>query len=176
LAHIKKPWNSLGHSAVVDTHQSAQRALDKPGRNKYKCVHYDPETCLCEMNNIGCVGPSNSLCPDYCTNPGLAKEPPNRTYSSRRSVPVHPPKPKQTIQPKPQPKSAKPPKPTFDYSSVSIGMSVKHMNAGKGKITKIDPAKKTVTVRIAGDEIVFPFPDSFINGYLTLLAQDNDPK
>lgn len=182
MARTKNPWNGLGNSAVFDTHQYAQRAQDRPGKNKYKCVHYDPETGLCEMNNIGCVGPSNSLCPDYCTNPGHAKQPPNTNLRMARpakssNIPViitrqqAPQKP--APQPRPQPKQIPPPKPKFDPATVSVGMMVKHINAGKGTVVKIDTVRKAITIRIDGIDTAFPFPESFIKGYLKVLPQDN---
>lgn len=174
MAYRKNPWNGLGNSALVDTHQYAQRAQDKPGRNKYKCVHYDPETGLCEMNNIGCVGPSNTLCPDYCTPPCHAKQPPDRSVHIQR-----PPRTMKAPQPfsKPaiKPKPPAPPVQKFDPASISVGMTVKHINAGKGTVVSIDTTKKVIVLRIAGNDTAFPFPDSFDKGYLQISpCKDNN--
>ena len=35
-------------------------------RSRTKCIHYCQEIKTCNKLNIGCVGPSNPLCKDYC--------------------------------------------------------------------------------------------------------------
>ena len=180
MAYLKKAWNVLGHSAVVDTHQYARQVQEKPGRNKYKCVHLDQETGLCEMNNIGCVGPSNSLCRDYCTNISRAKQPP--CSELHNPLPIQPPSlQRNTVKrttPVPsvnRPQQKSPSRPAFDIASLKAGTAVKHISAGKGKVIAITPASRTITVRFNGSDMDFSFPDTFEKGYLSVLPQE-DPK
>lgn len=42
-------------------------------RSRYKCIYYIYKTTICKKLNISCVGPSNSLCKNYCEKKSIKK-------------------------------------------------------------------------------------------------------
>lgn len=53
-------------------------------------------------------------------------------------------------------------------SKVETGISVTHATLGNGTVIKLDSNKKHITVKFAGGEKAFVFPDAFIMGYLSV--------
>ena len=51
---------------------------------------------------------------------------------------------------------------------VNVGSTVTHKMFGKGKVTKLDNAKKYLRVRFDVGEKNFLFPGAFIDGFLSL--------
>ncbi len=53
-------------------------------------------------------------------------------------------------------------------SKVVVGASVEHAKFGTGKVTWLDSKKKYVKIKFKDGVKQFPFPESFINGFLTV--------
>lgn len=145
MAKKWQTWNTLGNSELVHTHNYPWRK-NKTGRDKYKCIHYDTRTGLCNRINIGCVGPNNPLCPDYATS-----------YNESRTA-----------------ESAQKTEHIFDVPDIYVGMPVKHINGGTGKIIAINKDGQHITVSIKGNTMEFPVPGAFAKGHLQKWIEDEN--
>ena len=69
-------------------------------------------------------------------------------------------------------KEEKTQEPVFDFSSVEVGVIVRHAKFGEGEVTWMDKAKKylrvTFTINGQGVEKQFVFPNAFTMGFLSL--------
>ena len=61
-----------------------------------------------------------------------------------------------------------PEKPSVDLSAISRGVAVVHAKFGEGKITRVDTARRRLSVAFSVGEKVFVMPDAFVMGFLTI--------
>lgn len=61
-----------------------------------------------------------------------------------------------------------PEKPSVDLSAISAGAAVVHAKFGEGKITRVDTARRRLSVAFSVGEKVFVMPDAFVMGFLTI--------
>lgn len=57
--------SSIG-TATHPTQKCFPSNVQTSKRSRYKCVHYERATRDCVISRVGCVGPSNALCRNYC--------------------------------------------------------------------------------------------------------------
>jgi|GEM_PF-4683396 len=58
--------SGLGTFSHPEMHREIFIKKDTKQKSRNKCIHYDFETKTCRKLIIGCVGPSNPFCKDYC--------------------------------------------------------------------------------------------------------------
>ena len=66
-------------------------------------------------------------------------------------------------------KAPEAPQPEFDDPSVEVGTAVFHAKFGNGTVTKLEKAKKHITVTFTVGEKIFAMPDCFTHGFLKLV-------